>query len=586
MKKILLSIAAVFLTMGAMAQTTVNLTFVRNGENASVNVEGMDGVTATIEATSPSPQGNATKTGVWNTGGNMGTDTNILCTSTNTSAATTPITYTLTLKGIDASMALSNIVFKHITANASGNYQPHTNGDIRHCNIALNVNGSNIETKNDFDIWVQGASGSAGKDVAFENINDIKANDGILTITLSISKGTNNNGCFYGLKNVAITFIQEEVVEPEPTFANSYTLTQVTASDLMAKTEPTYIVMKNLSRRNPDWYAGTSSSVELTDVNIFVWEPTDGGFRLKNLEGEYIQNGTEGTNISFGTVDNAAVFTATRPYVGGTGTAAMDHDNDSNPYITSDQDENLVRFVNGNGVWINVQNTDGTPGTPKYNKGKGGWTIQYVYEATMVEAYDVEITDAKYATFYAVSEVAAPEEVNVYYATSEGIESGKITLTEIGNRIIPANTAVIIYSETAGNYEFAASGTKADAISNNLLKGTPVSINITEEAYVLGNVNGIGLYKAKTTDVSTSGGTKKVFLNNAGKAYLPASAVPAAAQGAANFSFRFGEGTTGIEEVKTENGNVKAIYDLTGRRVEAITAPGIYVVNGRKVLVK
>lgn len=85
MKKILLSIAAAFITMGAMAQTTVNLTFVRNGENASVNVEGMDGVTATIEATSPSPQGNATKTGVWNTGGNMGTDTNILCTSTNTS---------------------------------------------------------------------------------------------------------------------------------------------------------------------------------------------------------------------------------------------------------------------------------------------------------------------------------------------------------------------------------------------------------------------------------------------------------------------------------------------------------------------
>jgi hypothetical protein len=43
---------------------------------------------------------------------------------------------------------------------------------------------------------------------------------------------------------------------------------------------------------------------------------------------------------------------------------------------------------------------------------------------------------------------------------------------------------------------------------------------------------------------------------------------------------------TGISEVKGENGNVKTIYDLTGRRIEAITAPGIYIVNGKKVLVK
>ncbi len=50
---------------------------------------------------------------------------------------------------------------------------------------------------------------------------------------------------------------------------------------------------------------------------------------------------------------------------------------------------------------------------------------------------------------------------------------------------------------------------------------------------------------------------------------------------------------TGIEEVKTENGtngrrksNVKGIYDLTGRKVETNSVPGIYIVNGKKVLVK
>lgn len=42
---------------------------------------------------------------------------------------------------------------------------------------------------------------------------------------------------------------------------------------------------------------------------------------------------------------------------------------------------------------------------------------------------------------------------------------------------------------------------------------------------------------------------------------------------------------TGIDEVKGENGNVKAIYDLTGRKVEVPTN-GIYIIDGKKVFVK
>lgn len=42
----------------------------------------------------------------------------------------------------------------------------------------------------------------------------------------------------------------------------------------------------------------------------------------------------------------------------------------------------------------------------------------------------------------------------------------------------------------------------------------------------------------------------------------------------------------GIEEVKGENGEVKTIYDLTGRRINEITHAGIYIVNGKKVSIK
>ena len=47
-----------------------------------------------------------------------------------------------------------------------------------------------------------------------------------------------------------------------------------------------------------------------------------------------------------------------------------------------------------------------------------------------------------------------------------------------------------------------------------------------------------------------------------------------------------GDGTTGVEEVETENGEVKVIYDLTGRRVQETVKGGIYIINGKKVLVK
>ena len=49
----------------------------------------------------------------------------------------------------------------------------------------------------------------------------------------------------------------------------------------------------------------------------------------------------------------------------------------------------------------------------------------------------------------------------------------------------------------------------------------------------------------------------------------------------------FGEekAVTNIENITVENG-AKVIYDLTGRKVNEITTAGIYIVNGKKVLVK
>ncbi len=46
------------------------------------------------------------------------------------------------------------------------------------------------------------------------------------------------------------------------------------------------------------------------------------------------------------------------------------------------------------------------------------------------------------------------------------------------------------------------------------------------------------------------------------------------------------ETETAIEEVKGENGKIKTVYDLTGRKIENITNAGIYIIDGKKVLIK
>ena len=567
MKKLLLSMALALFCGATMAQNAVEFTFTRNDNGATVAVNGADGVTATIAATSAS--------NAWNTGGAMANRTDVLCPNTNTSATSenSPITYTLTVEGLNTTV--TGVAFTHIAVNSGGNLQPSNDVDVRHCNFKLEMNGNATSTLSDQNIWIP--SGATDKTIAFENL-EVTA-QGTLTIKLTIYKGTSNNGCFYGLTKITLTHPETESPEipeePETPVVHptAFTFSQVTASDLMAKTEPTYIVMKNLSRTNNNWFTGAVSSEEITESTIFVWEPAgEGKFYLKKLDGTYMQNGGLDADISFGAIETAALFTANCP------AGSFNGDADSNPYITDRNDANMVRFVNGNNVWINVQSATGTP---KYNTGQGGWTINYVYEATGTDAYTVNISNAGFATFFAHAEVTIPENVNAYYITTEGIGADKVTLTQIEN-VIPANTAVILEG-TEGEYTFNVSETGATAVNGNLLKGTAVNANITEEAYVLGNKGGVGLYKAQTTNVSTSAGEMKVFLNNAGKAYLPASEVPVAAQG--SNGFRFGEGTTGVESVVVENG-VKTIFDITGRRVEEITAPGIYIVNGKKVLVK
>ena len=47
----------------------------------------------------------------------------------------------------------------------------------------------------------------------------------------------------------------------------------------------------------------------------------------------------------------------------------------------------------------------------------------------------------------------------------------------------------------------------------------------------------------------------------------------------------FGE-TTGIGSIVTDNDSEGEIYDLSGRRIESVSKGGLYIRNGKKIIVK
>ena len=302
------------------------------------------------------------------------------------------------------------------------------------------------------------------------------------------------------------------------------------------------------------WNGGAA----LNEVFSFVPAENEGEFYMYNVKrGRYLSNnpGHGGGHIIFAADNTNDAVVVTIKNLGA---------------------ENRVSITPAGGATIHHDAGQGVVVAWNGDKNsRSAWVVEEVANPAEF-VHTLTVGEAGYATLYLACDVVIPETVEAYVAT-EFDEEGNLELTQITD-ILPANTAVIVKA-AAKSYTFAYSAEKGTAVTN-LLEGTTVKTNIEDDAYVLGNANGIGMYIAKKNQNEDT-----AWLNNAFKAYLPASVVPASVQGAASYSFRFQGGTTGVENVEVEN-EVKAIYDLTGRRVEAITAPGIYIVNGKKVLVK
>ena len=211
-------------------------------------------------------------------------------------------------------------------------------------------------------------------------------------------------------------------------------------------------------------------------------------------------------------------------------------------------------------------------------QGGGRYTVQAVNEygslggkTTVDAAYTLTVSAAKAATLVLPYDAQIPADVKAYTLTAEA-GANKAVATEVTGTL-PANTPVLV-NAAEGSYEFTVSS----IVENNVTTATAGALTgvysrtlVPTGSYVLQNHGGVvAFYKVDPSNPQQV---------NPYRAYLSAQSTKA------RILIDFEE-TTGIKDaVKSEELRIKSYYDLQGRKVAQPTK-GLYIVNGKKLIIK
>lgn len=207
-------------------------------------------------------------------------------------------------------------------------------------------------------------------------------------------------------------------------------------------------------------------------------------------------------------------------------------------------------------------------------------------ELYAVKTGSFTITPAQYGTYYTEDAFVMPEGVTGYTITDKNGESLSLNAAYPANEVVPAKTALLLKAteKPATNQEFTYTIVNSDEVApaGNLLHGsveaTKTQVEGATAYYKLAQgEEGLGFYWANENGTA--------FTNGANKAYLAITTGSLSQMR----GFSFESMTTGINNVVANTNNSKnaVIYDLNGRRVNSLNAAkGVYIVNGKKVIVK
>lgn len=206
----------------------------------------------------------------------------------------------------------------------------------------------------------------------------------------------------------------------------------------------------------------------------------------------------------------------------------------------------------------------------------GGGAVKAVYIYEPVEVATVTIGDVGYATYCHASALDfTGSGVEAYYATQEGDN------VSFDNPIQnPAASTGLLLKAPAGTYEVIITDDGTDVSSTNKLVAcfTEKTVGTTAgceygKVFILAEHNGtVGFYR------SDNGSTLQP-----GKSYLYLENV---SEARAAIGFPLGGDANAILSVGAPQQQLTHIYTLQGQRIDAPTTKGLYIVNGKKTIVK
>lgn len=223
--------------------------------------------------------------------------------------------------------------------------------------------------------------------------------------------------------------------------------------------------------------------------------------------------------------------------------------------------------------------TSGQETTDLYKRIEDGGTT-YTGFCTTVPGFEVTVPSAEYATFSDnVARDFSASGITVYTAKATG---KSVTLTEVTDGIVPANTGVVLYKEggTASAVSIPAVATAKTELDDNEMVAN-VTAGTVKKAGDAGKTNyilakesaGVGFYLATDAGATLA----------ANRAYLSTEITTASAR--EFLGFGDDDITTGIQSIDNSQLTIDNYYNLNGQRV-AQPKKGLYIVNGRKVVVK
>ena len=243
-------------------------------------------------------------------------------------------------------------------------------------------------------------------------------------------------------------------------------------------------------------------------------------------------------------------------------------------YQTGDNDYKNVPM----GAYNDVDDYNTNPDVRSYDIDQTGGTITFTNagnQLSFVIALDIlgdntTITPANdKSTYVTTSDLDFSGVVGLKAYVATAAAGGKVTLEEVG--AVPANTPLMLIGTASTEYIVPlAASASAPAVNMFVAGDGTTTFDGSTYDYILFSD---GLF------YQIGSGAVPV-----GKAYLHCDADPTAA-GAPSLSIDFG-GTTGIDSVKGEELKVNGeYYNLAGQRVAQPTK-GLYIVNGKKVVLK